>query len=500
MIKKTSGIILCLVIILLGSNTKAQVTTAGYTKDFFEGSTALKTIRLNPNVIAFVSNDNNKAVEVNCTDNNSNRKWTARVNGYLQDVVVLGKNVLIIVSTDFTFFTRANSTYKGYLISGDKGTVIKEKTLFSGNNDYFTFPYSMISKDHKTYTLVTRETAVKRTVKIAPGFVGGLYLMKTMSDQANKVRAFNVLTFDENLEETTRVSPDLPNGDFIGISKTINGDTYIAVSENKKGITISKYLPNKEKAVKSVTEPYSFYGGFLGMGHLSELVSFHTDTISNNVAYMSGSFKSGDDYITMFNKYDFEGNQHKRFIKSFTRSEVRDMEKAYTPLNKEFKKLKLAPAKNLELLDVVMHENGYFMFLSDKSYTTGTPNSPPVPYSEGIIVYNLDKNLAIQTISTIPRSYMGVEDAKLKIYSKKGSLYVLASHDNHANFMMAKINTKTGKLEDIQRAEPDKASKTDFASLSEAVMSDTKILLPVLDYKLAIGKIKFDVLLYQLGW
>ncbi|MDB5014814.1 MAG: hypothetical protein JWQ25_3016, partial [Daejeonella sp.] len=374
------------------------------------------------------------------------------------------------------------------------------KVLFSGSNDYFTIPYFLISKDYKTFTLATRETGIKRGIKIAPGMIGGLYMIKKASDQANQMKSFNVITFDENLEEKTRISPDLPDGDFIGISKTINGDTYVAVSENKQGITISKYLENKEKPVKSITEPYSYYAGLLGANHLNEHISFYTDTINNNTVYIAGSFKSDHDYITMFNRYDFDKDAHVRFQKTFTKDEVKELEKSYIPVNKEFKKLRLAAAKNLELLDVVMHENGYFMVLSDKSRTMSTANSPSVPYSDGIIVYNLDKNLAIKTISTIPRDYIGGQAATLKLYAKQGNLYVLASHDNHANFIMAKINIATGKLESIQVANPEDAGKTDYAGLSQAIISDTNILLPVLDFKVAFNKIKFDVLLYHLSW
>ncbi|HEY0055754.1 MAG TPA: hypothetical protein VGB63_10390 [Pedobacter sp.] len=497
---KISGVIVALLSILCLPTSKAQVKTMGYKNEFFKGSTGLISVKLNKNAVAFISNDNDKAVEINCTDNSTNKKWSARVDGYMQDAHLIGKNLVVLVSTDFTFFTRANSVYKAYLIDAGSGNIIKSKMLFNGNDEYFTLPYFLVSKDKKTLTLATRETAMKRNVKVGLGVVGALYAIKKASDQGNRIKTFNVLTFDENLEPKGVISPELPDGDFVGIQKTINDDLYIAVSQNRKGITISKYLPNSEKPVKSVTEPFSYYGGLLGTEHLNDQITFMADTINNNTVYITGSFKTGDDYITMFNKYDFESNQHKRFKKSFTKSEVKELEKSFTPVNKAFKKLSLAAARDFELIKVVIHENGYFIVLTDYSTTVAGQNAPPVPYSEGILVYNLDKNMSVRAISTIPRDYLGKARSCLNVYSKGNALYILASHDNNANFIVAKINTASGKLEDMQLAEPAKAGKTDYAYLSYAILSNDNIILPILDYKLAFNKTKFDVQLYQLSW
>ncbi|MFD2164597.1 hypothetical protein ACFSJU_19480 [Paradesertivirga mongoliensis] len=491
---------LCLLSSTIFIPASAQVKTVNYKNEFFKGSTALTSVRLNAGAVAFVSNDSDKAVEIICTDNATRQKWAARVDGYIHDAKMLGHNLLVVVSTDFTMMTRANSIYKAYLISSENGKVLKSKVLFTGNNEYYTIPYVLTSKDKKTLTLATRETALKRNVKVALGTVGALYTIKKTIDQGNRIKAFNVLIFDENLEDKGAISPDLPEGEFIGVQKTVNDDLYIAVSQNRKGITISQYLPGSEKSAKSVTEPYSYYGGLLSTGHLNDHVTFFADTMSNNAVYITGSFKSGDEYISMLNKYDFAGNQHKRFKKVFNKSEIKDMEKSFTPVDKEFKKLQLGSAKNMELVKVLIHDEGYFVVLSDDSWTAGGQYSGPMPYSEGLIVYNLDKNLAVRTVSTIPRYFIGPPKPCLTAYAKGNALYIMASHETHAKFVIGKINAQTGKLEMMQLTEPAKVGRTDYAGLDQAIISDNNIILPVLDRKLAIGKIKYDVQLYQLAW
>lgn len=481
-------------------NTYSQVKTLNYKHDFFKGSTAITSVRLNKDAIAFVSNDGDKAVEITCTDNGTNIQWSTQLEGYVRDAKLLGENLLIIVSTDFTVMTSANSTYKAYLVGARKGNLLKSKVLFSGNNDFHTIPYVLISKDKKTLTLATRETAVKRNVKIGVGTLGALYTIKRTIDQSNKIKSFNVLTFDDNLEEKGAISPVLPDGDFIGIQKTLNDDMYIAVSQNKQGITISQYLPGSEKALKSINETFSYYSGMIGTEHLNEQIKFFADTLSGNAIYITGSFKTGDEYVSIFNKYDFVKNQHKRFKKVFNKSEIKEMEKAFKPVNKEFKKLSLGGPKCMELQEVVVHKDGYFLIISDESVTAPGQYSGPVPYSEGIIVYSLDRELIPKTISTIPRYFVGYPKPCLKIYLKDNSVYIFASHETHANFIIAKVNLISGKVENLQLTEPSKAGRTDYSQLSEAIMSDDRILLPVLDPKLSMLKVKSDIQLYQLAW
>jgi len=112
-------------LLILGVNKSfSQVTSISIKKDFFKGSTSISSVRLNTNAVAFVSNDSDKSVEITCTDNNFNSKWSAKVDGYLHNAALLGNNLLVFVSTDFTLFTRANSTFKAYLLNFENGKVI----------------------------------------------------------------------------------------------------------------------------------------------------------------------------------------------------------------------------------------------------------------------------------------------------------------------------------------------------------------------------------------
>jgi hypothetical protein len=489
-----------LVLFLLTFFTNTAFTQS-VKKDFFKGSTGVTSLRLNAGTLAFISNDNDRAVEITGTDNEFNNKWSARLDGYFHDAALVGNNLLVLVSTEFNFMLRYNSTFKGYLLD-PAGKVIKEKILFAGNNDYHTELYFMPSKDHNSYSLGIRETSVKRNVKIAPGTIGALYMIKKMSDEFNKVKSFHVITVNPDLEQTESISPDLPDGEFVGVQRTINKDLYTAVSENKKGVTISRYMPGKETAVETVFEPYSYYGGLLGIGYLSDCVKFMADTINNNTVYISGAFKNGDNFSIIFNKYDFAAKQHKRFKKTYTREELKELEKSYQPLNRDFKKLTIAIPKELELIDAVIGKDNYSLIISDFVYHVRQAGEvrPSTTMSHGIIVYNLDKDLGIKTISTIPRDHEGLVGASTKTYQNDNSLYVMSGHGWNAKFLVGKINTLTGKVEAIRVIEPEKTGMSDHAALDMAVISEKKIILPVFDFKTSFTKIKFDINMYHLNW
>lgn len=492
--------LLLFIFLLTGfSKLYSQSQTLGISKDFLKSSTDLQTVSLN-NVIAYVSNNSDKKVDIVATDYSLKKKWNLVLDGYLHTAENLGGNILILASTDFTLFTRFNSEFKAYLINTSTGKILKEKMLYEGDNSYHTIPYALMSRDNKRFTLATRETGLKRTMKVGVGAIGLLYTIKKTTENGNKIKSFNVATFDENLEPIEKISPDLPEGNFVGVERTVNNDLYIAVAENKKGITISKYPAGKDVSAKTVTESFSVSGGLFGLDQLNEHVHFAADTINNNTVYIWGSFRTDNEFLTMFNRYDFESGNHKKFNKVFTQQDIRELEKLYTPVNKDLKKLSIAHPKFLKVKKAVIDDTGYYLVISDTQYSPASQSSPPSPFCDGIILFSLDKNLKEKSLLTIPRAYSGVYSAQYAMYKQNSKMYLLTSIGDRAQFLAAKINTESAKLESLQVIEPDNSGRADEPNLNNAVLTGNALILPAWDFKAAFGKIKFDVNLYQLRW
>ncbi len=486
---------------VMGNSLLVQSQTTTKNTDFFKGSTAIQTFK-SGNLLYLASNENDKAVKIICTSDNLGKNWEQTVEGYMQFTGSLDNKVLVVVSTDFTLFTRANSIYKAYVLDAKTGKMLKEKVIFSGNNDYFTYPEVIVAKDRKSFSLITRETSMKRNVKLAPGGLGAIVLAKKMSAENNKIRAFTVTSFNAGLDVTEALSPALPEGDFIGAVKTINNDLYVAVSQEKKGITIAKFDSGQEKASKTITEPFDHSAGTLGIAKLNQFVKLFADTINNNTVYLKGSFKNDDDFICMLHRYDFALMNHKKFSKTFTKADFKAMEKAYTPLNKEFKSLELGRSKDVELLKVLESDNGYLLIMGDVHDVPKTmgSNLPPTFAANGIIVYSVDKDFKLKSVSTVPRRYDQVLYPEISAYYKNGAWYLFLSHDYRANVILAKLNEFSGQLEEIKLIEPNKASKSDLPGLSQLLVTDSHLFLPVMDPKMAFGKTKFDVNLYDIEW
>jgi hypothetical protein len=482
----------------------ASAQTVSRSDDYFKGSTSVKSFTLGSQAV-LVSSENDKQVKIIASSMAMKKNWEQTLQGSLLYAGSMSDKILVMVSTDFSGMTGGdNSTYKAFTINALNGKVIAEKIIHNGNNDYVTIPEVVVSKDQKTFTLFARETSYKRNVKVAPGVLGVIVLSKKLTKDANKIRSFSVSTFDSNLEIQDKVFPVLPAGEFVGAAKTINNDLYVAVSTDKKGITIAKYDSGKEKASSTILEPFSHSKGIFGTDLLNDYVTLFADTIRNNTVYLKGAFKNDDEFICLFNKYDFATNNHKRFTKSFKKADFKALEKAYTPLNKTFKSLDLGNTTDVEVLAVVPTENNYLLALGDihtvrNTSSTGSYTSNAYA-AAGIIVYSMDNNLEVKSVATIPRGYYHSIKPDIKIHYKNDFWNLFATDGNKANFIISKINAASGKVEDIKLIEPEKAGKTDLPGLEQMIISEKQLLLPVKDYKLAFGKVKFDVNLYQINW
>ncbi|WP_207426712.1 hypothetical protein [Pedobacter sp. SYSU D00535] len=485
--------------LLLGSAT-LNAQTINKTADLIEGSTGITTFK-SGDQLYFASKDNDKAVKLVALSSSGAKKWEQSMEGYLQHAGCLGGKVLVVVSTDFTLFTRENSTYKAYLLDSKTGKIENQKLLFNGNDEYYTELDVVVGKDAKTFSLIIRETGVKRNVKVAPGALGAMVVAKKMANEAKEVRRFTTMSFNSSLEVIEALSPVVPAGEFIGAVKTLNNDLYIAVCDGKTGVSITRFEAGKEKPSKTVTDSYDYVGrGLLGGGTLGEQLRLFSDTINNNVVYISGSFQEKDEFVCVFNKYEFNSGNHKKFKKSFTRDEFKAFEKGYTPVNsKDFKSLELGSTKDVELLQILESDNGYLLLLSDV-HKQQLGAAPPTFKANGLLVYSMDKDLNIKSVTALPRKVNNRSTPEIQAHHKNGTWYVFASHEDKGRMLQAKVSSNSGKVEEIKLIEPPKVAGDSVGNISSMLFTDQGYFLPVLDMKTAFGKIKFDVDLYQISW
>ncbi|WP_207535654.1 hypothetical protein [Desertivirga arenae] len=428
------------------------------------------------------------------------KNWEQTVEGSLMFSTDLEDKILVIVSTDFAASVGGNnSTYKAFLLDARDGKVIHEKVIYEGNNDYLTVAEFVVSKNRKTFSLIARETSAKRNFIVAADANGSLWAARKMANNASAIRKFSVSAYDSHLATIDKVFPVLPDGDFIGAAKTINGDLYVAVSEEKKGITIAKFEAGKEEVSAMVLEPFGLSSGLQGQGSLNLI----TDTHRNNTAYLTGGFTNGPEYTYILNKYDFGTNKEVSFRKSFRKADLKTLEKSFVPLNKQFSRLDLGSVSGLNLLSVAFPADGYLIALSDVRYLPGTPGSkiPPTYTANGILVYNLDSNFVVKSASAIPRAYGNVTRPSFRSDLRDNSWYLFASDEWKAKFAVAKINASSGKIEDLKMIAPEKVGKGHVPDLAEMTITDSQLFLPVKDPKPSLGyKLKYDVHMYRLDW
>lgn len=231
--------------------------------------------------------------------------WSTNFPGYLKYASELGNNILVVFETDGTMMINTNSEFKAVLLNSANGEIVKESMLFKGNNDFLTFPYLMVTKDKKSFLLATRETGLKRNVKFGLGAIGAMYAIKKTDDQGNQTNSFIITKFDSNLNQIAQFSPDLPDGDFIGVDASSDNSIYLASVQDNSSINISKYNFGVKSPIKVLTENVSFNTGLLKMDRINKYLGFSIDTAKNNLAYVYGCFDSGDGNEMLLSRFNF---------------------------------------------------------------------------------------------------------------------------------------------------------------------------------------------------
>ncbi len=449
-----------------------------------------------------MSAKNDKQVEIVSSTPGLKKNWEQTLEGSLMFGASLDDNILVVVSTDFAaMFGGNNSTYKATVLDSENGKVITERMIYMGDDDYLTISEFIVSKDKKSFSLLARETNTKRNFKFAQGAADALWITKTIQNNTNTIRRFSVSTYNTDLETIDSLLPIIPYGDFIGATKTINNDLYIAVSEEKKGVTLSKYDAGEEIPSTAIFEPYT--SGFSGERKRYNFLNLIADTQRNNTVYLTGAYAINEESIFIFNKYDFASNTRVGFRKSWKKADFQALEKSLTLMDKQSSALELGNVSGLQLLSVGFFNDNYLVALGDVRYLPAIPgNMLPATYTaNGILVYNLDTNLIEKSVSAIPRIYGNLATPAFRSFIRNNSWYLFASDDWKARFTIAEVNALSGKVERLQKIAPEKAGKGQVPELAEMAISDNQLILPVKDVKMSLGnKRMYDIHLYQMSW
>lgn len=494
--------ILILFLLSQSNFSKGQVKSNSVLENVFSDDVMdLHVVSLDDKSVAYISSNTNNELNVICTNNDLQTKWNRKIDGYYLNAFQLGKNLLVVYNTNYKLLQGGEvGDYKAVLLNSLSGEIIAEKMLYGEPNIYIQKSKSFISLDKKTFTFSIAKTQDKKGMKLAPGMIAAVIISTNTYNNSFKTREYSITSFNEKLELIDKVYPELPSGELLGMAKSSTGNTFIAMADNKLGVTISKFKPGQEKSTSTMTDDYYIKSGLFGDNHLSEYLTFMADSLVEDVVYLSGCFKNYGDRTYIFNKYDFKANKKFNFQKDLSKDEAKRISKLVAP-NKNYKDFFLGSVDSLRFEKLININDEHFIILTSKRFERGTqPNSMAVFYAaNGLLIFRLDKNLEEKEILTIPRSYGNTfNHAEFNSRVDNNVLKIATSEGRKNELLILEIDLIKGEVIKMQTIQPKNVDGSSSLVVKASILEENSITLPVKDFQML--KRRASASLHKISW
>lgn len=490
--------LLCYLLLFLPLLTLAQ-SEAGllkdYAKDVHNMTTPLKfSDKLN---IITINGDNNQ-VQLSAIDNDMNVVWSADLDGYSLSVGKFKGKILVVASTDYGFVKSKNNTYKAYLVDPASGKVLTDKIIYDNDQEYAETPYFFQPEDGSFFKIAVRQTNLTRKMHVGlPGMLS-LFTINKLENDANATQDITVIEFDDKLNATNTFHPAISDDMFITMECNYAGSLFIAWYSKDGNVNVLKYPLGKKAPSVEINESFDMHNGSSKRNAAANF-KFYPSVKNQDQVFFSVLYKNPDNYQELtVSKLDFVKKTSTPVTEVFTRTHLKELEKAYQPVNKKLDKPFNISDRDLEVRGISELKDRVLVFMSSRSSTSSTINPGAVYVSEGSFIingYDLDLNLKYNQLFpsgyAIPGfTYLGIG------YHKDGdNIHVVAPYKKDGA-IYGTMNISTGDWSDMVQLPKKKLSGTDFPVADKIFWFDGGFTLPYTRQR-GMTKVNQDISLQQ---
>jgi hypothetical protein len=389
-------------------------------------------------------------------------QWLNDIGGIPLAIGMFNGKILIITTTDFSYWKGPANHYAGVLADPKTGQILTKKELFAGDEDYYQQPVFLIAPDGSSFKMAVRKSSFTR------GAHNPFISDSKVADGYYNTTSFSLIEFDKDLNTKSTVTPKLEDGYFMGGTTNKNGDVFFMTDVSQGFIRIARYLPGQTTPVKTIQQSVDINDDVI-----KNLKNFYLFTSKDDplVIFLAGTFENANkDYELVVGKFNFKDGTVKSSSQVMDKDYVKGIEKSYVPFSKKFNSLDLGPLKELKIKNV-LEDNGR-LIVALSSFSTRSSNNTlgnSTVTSETVIGYDLlvdifDNQVNMQYQQVIPRSYSTKQAARLGIgmHVKDNVLYLIANNNKGLlgfKALYSQIDLKTGAITNIAGIEKGDISK-----------------------------------------
>jgi|GEM_PF-5589267 len=399
--------------------------------NFYLASHIRKTFGLTASIpnygVAMIVNTANKEFGVTLIDDNTKQLWQVEMEGHPLTVSNYKGNVIVIYSADKTFFGGVKNEYSAKILDSKTGKTIKEQKIYEGSLDYNEDPEFYFAEDQGRFTLISRETNLKKGLKVHLNPFKDPY--SSIKEKLESTRNYAILSFDENLKSSNIVTPKFYQGQSFKHFLTESGNIVFAHHNSvDKQILFDLYDHTQDKPTAQATLKLNDAKNF---NEITTLIKYDTQ---NKSYYLSVFYETtGKSKKLIVGKINFETGKTETKEELIDKDVFNSWSKNYTPVNKKLDDFKLGNYYYLNLADLEIVNHKIVVELTSSFVEISRSN---ITYtSQSSLLKFFDENLGFKFQTIFPRFLYGASDD-------------LASLSFLANGNTATIigNTKNGQI------------------------------------------------------
>lgn len=427
------------------------------------------TINLSDNSLAMVVGVPKVDFAVVNIDHKLTQKWLTPLSGYPLTIGKFKNNILVIAASDKNFISTFGGAYKAYLLEEKTGKLLAEKVIYEGNKEFIEEPDFFFATDGSYFRMSVRLTMMKRKT--------GILAIYQSDKSYPKTQDFNVINYDENLNQREIIRPRMPEGEQWTMSNGADGSLFIATVDNNAGkVSAATYTASSADPLKIVTIP-------LDIRKNRKITSILSTAGSNPfINYLAVVYENTDKETALITaRIDFKDGTSKVTKEIFDNKHVKELQKSFVPVNKTFDDLQFSKIEFLEVKHIAEYGDKLLVgvgpsFIQTSKYGT-------VTFDGSLLMKVYDSEVKQLYHQFIPRTYMSLGGEGSKVaYSLKDNTLRMVANLRSGSFssvysLYAEMDFTTGKML-VTNKVADKDIKKGFYVNTESVtwLNDSFIL------------------------
>ena len=374
--------------------------------NFYLASHIRKTFGLTASIpkygVAMIVNTANKEFGVTLIDENTKQLWQVQMEGHPLAISNYKDGILVIYSADKTFFGGVKNEYSAKILDSKSGKTIKEQKIYEGSPDYNEDPEFYFSGNGGGFTLISRETNLKKGLKVHLNPFTNPY--SSIKEKLESTRNYAILNFDDNLKSskitTPKFYPDQAFKHFLTESGNIVFAHYNSVA-NQIQFDLYDHTQDKPTAQASLK--------VTDAKRLNEITTLLKYNSQNNSYYTALFYEtSNKSKKLVIGKINFSTGKIESKEEPIDKDQFNAWSKGYMPVNKKLDDFKLSNYYYLNLagLEIVNNKVAVEFTSSFVEMSRSIINYT----SQSSLIKFFDESLAFKFQTIFPRFLYGMSD------------------------------------------------------------------------------------------